>query len=138
MVRRLPIYVYVALALTLLFDLAVWGAAPRLPGAGVGIVASAKREAPLAATYIALGRRLDALVPPLGAFGLAYLEDAFAEGQARIVETPTLAMDLIFREDWNRAHRWLKVGYWLPPLLIAASLVLWWQRSRKVRLIGPE
>jgi hypothetical protein len=138
MARRLPIYVYVVLVLALLFDLAVWGAAPQLPEAGTGIVASANREAPLAATYIALGRQLDALVPPLGTFGHAYLQDALSEGIARIAESPEIAMDLIFSESWNRAHRWLRIGYWLPPTLLALSLLLWWQRSRKVRLIGPE
>jgi hypothetical protein len=47
-------------------------------------------------------------------------------------------MDLIFGTSWNRPHRWLKIAYWLPPMLLALSLLLWWQRSRKVRLIGPE
>ncbi len=138
MARRLPIYVYVVLALALLFDLAVWGAAPQLPEAGTGIVASANREAPFAATYIALGRQLDALVPALGTFGQAYLQDALAEGLPQIGESPTVAMDLIFGTSWNRPHRWLKIAYWLPPILLALSLLLWWQRSRKVRLIGPE
>lgn len=137
MARRLPIYVYVVLALALLFDLAIWGATPQLSTAGTGIVASANREAPLAATYIALGRQLDAAVPPLGAFGVSYLQDALAEGLPQLAETPEIAMDLIFSESWNRAHRWLKIGYWLPPILLLVSLVLWWLRSRKVRLIGP-
>jgi hypothetical protein len=138
MARRLPIYLYVVLALALLFDLAVWGAAPQLDDAGTGIVASANREAPLAATYVGLGRHLDALVPPLGTFGRAYLQDALAEGLPQIAESPTAAMDLIFSTSWNRAHRWLKIAYWLPPILLAVALALWWMRSRKVRLIGPQ
>lgn len=133
--NRLRWYALVLLILALLFDLAIWGAVPQLPKIGAGIVASAHREAPLATTYITIGEPLDKAIPALGTFGTMYLQDAFAEGVERLAETPTLSMELIFQESWNRAHRWLKVAYWLPPILLAVTLLFWWLRPRKVQFI---
>lgn len=133
---RLRWYVLALLILTLLFNLAIWGAVSGLPTIGAGIVASAHREAPLATTYIALGEPLDNAIAPLRAFGTIYLEDALAEGAERLAETPGLAMDLIFGNSWNRAHRWLKFGYWLAPILLVMTVICWGLRSRKVRLIA--
>ncbi len=132
---RLRWYALVVLILALLFDLVIWGAVPQLPTIGAGISASAHREAPLATTYITLGAPLDKAIPALGTFGTVYLQDAFAEGTQRLADTPTLSMELIFGESWNRAHRWLKAAYWLPPILLVVTILSWWLRSREVRLI---
>jgi hypothetical protein len=105
---------------------------PAIPDVGPDIVASANREAPLAATYILLGTPLDTALPPLQAFGVDRLTAAFSEGFPRIQADSTVAIDLIFNTTWNLQHRWLKFAYWLPPLLLLLTALLWWRRPRKV------
>lgn len=116
----------------LLYDMVVWGALPRLPDVGASITASAQREAPLALSYITLGRGLDAAVPSLQAFGAERLSDALGEGFARIRQDPEVAMDLIFNTTWNATHRWLKTMYWAVPFFLLLALLLWWRRPRQV------
>lgn len=119
-----------------LYDIVVWGSLPLIPEVGESIVESANREAPVAATYILLGRQLDAALPALQAFGEARLAAAFSEGFPRIRVDSTVAMDLIFNTTWNAEHRWLKTMYWLPPLLLIVTAVLWWRRPRKITTLG--
>lgn len=136
MKRNLHVIALVLFVLSLGYNLLVWGAVPRLPEVGDAIAASARREAPLAATYIALGSPIDAAVPSLQAFGEHRLVAAFGEGFERIRDDSTVAMDLIFTSTWNVQHRWLKTVYWLAPLLLVLTLVLWLRRPRKVRTLG--
>jgi hypothetical protein len=132
MKRHLHVVALVLCVLSLLYDLVVWGALPRVPEVGEDIVASANREAPLAATYILLGSPLDSAAPPLQAFGEARLTAALSEGFPRIRADSTVAIDLIFNTTWNAQHRWLKMVYWMPPLFLLLSAILWWRRPRKV------
>jgi hypothetical protein len=131
----------IALALflvSLLYNLVVWGAMPRLPEVGASIVDSARREAPLATTYIAIGGPLDSALSSAQSFGAQRLTDALGEGFARIHEDPSVAMDLIFNTTWNSAHRWLKTTYWAAPLFLLLTIVLWVLRPRQVRTLGPR
>jgi len=134
--KRLHVVALVLFVLTLLYDLVVWGALPRIPEVGDDIVASANREAPLAATYILLGDPIDSTFLPLQAFGEARLTSALSEGFPRIQADSTVAIDLIFNTTWNAAHSWLKTVYWMPPVLLVLSAILWWRRPRKVKTFG--
>lgn len=136
MKSRLHVIALVLFVLSLLYDVIVWGALPQIPDIGDDIVDSANREAPLAATYVLLGRPIDAAVPALQAFGEERLTDAFSEGFERIRVDSTVAMDLIFNTTWNAEHRWLKTVYWFPPLLLIVTFILWWRRPRKVATLG--
>lgn len=128
----------IALALfivSLLYNFVVWGAMPRLPGVGPAIVDSARREAPLATTYIAIGDRIDGAFSSAQSFGAQRLDDALGDGFARIAEDPGVAMDLIFNTTWNGAHRWLKTAYWAAPFFLLLTIVLWVLRPRQVRTL---
>ena len=136
MKRHLHLIALGLFALCLLYDIVVWGALPQLPGAGLAIVDSAHREAPLATAYIELGRGIDGAVPSLQAFGERRLNAAFGEGFERIQADPTVAMDLIFHTTWNFQHRWIKTLYWATPLLLLVTVLLWLRRPRQVRSLG--
>jgi hypothetical protein len=134
--KRLSVAALVLFALSLLYDLVVWGALPLVPEVGEDIVASANREAPLAATYILLGSPLDSAFPSLQAFGEARLTAALSEGFPRIKADSTVAIDLIFNTTWNAQHSWLKMVYWMPPLMLVLAAIFWWRRPRKVATFG--
>jgi hypothetical protein len=119
----------------LLYDLIVWGSVPLLPDVGSAIADSARREAPLATTYIALGGVLDNTVPVLGSVGASILETAWSEGFARIREDPGVAMDLVFGNRWNFSHGWLKAMYWAAPILLAITAILWLRKPKPVRTL---
>lgn len=136
MQRRLHLIAMILFVVALLYDIVVWGAVPALPEVGASIADSARREAPLANTYIALGSRIDAAIPALQAFGVQRLTDAFGEGFPRIREDATVAMDLIFDTTWNHQHRWIKTMYWAAPFLLLLTIVLWVRRPKPVRVIG--
>jgi hypothetical protein len=132
---RLYLLALVVFVLCLLYDLVVWGGVRRLPDVGSAIADSARREAPLATTYIAIGSVLDGWVPPLGSFGASILETAWGEGFARIRENPGVAMDLLFHNRWNVAHGWLKTMYWAAPVMLVVTLLLWLRKPKTVRTL---
>ena len=134
--RRLHLVASILFVIALLFDLVVWGAVPGLPEVGAGIERSARNEALLASTYIALGSYIDRMLPALEAFGAGLMTSAIGDAFARIAENPNLAMDLILTQSFNRTHGWLKTMYWATPVLLAISALLWARKPKKVSLIG--
>lgn len=136
MKRRLHVVALVLFLACLCYDVIVWGALPLLPDVGPAITMSARREAPLALTYIAIGRNIDAAVPAMQAFGARRLTDALGDGFARIRDDTTVAMDLIFNTTWNSAHRRLKVMYWATPFFLLLSVILWWRRPRPLSTLS--
>ncbi len=136
MKSRLYLIALALFVVSLLYNLVVWGAMPRLPGVGPSIVDSARREAPLATTYIAIGDRIDGAFAPAQAFGAQRLNAALSEGFARIAEDHTVAMDLIFNTTWNSTHRWLKTAYWAAPFFLLLTIVMWMLRPRQVRVLA--
>lgn len=134
--KRLHLIATILFFAVFLFDLVVWGAVPGLADAGAAIERSAGNEAPLATTYITLGAMLDGAVPALERFGAGVLTDALGELFPRIVESPPLAMDLIFSTRLNGTHGWLKTLYWGAPVLLVLSLLLWVRKPKKVSLMG--
>jgi hypothetical protein len=135
MKSSLHVIALVLFAICFLYDLVVWGAVSQLPDVGTGISDSARREAPLATTYIMLGSVIDSAVPSLGRFGSDRLTDAFSEGFERIRADPTVAMDLIFGTTWNGAHSWVKSMYWAAPILFVVTAILWLRKPRQVRTL---
>lgn len=135
MKNRLHVIALILFVVCFLYDIVVWGGVQGLPDVGPAIADSAQREAPLAATYIALGSAVDSALPSLGAFGSARLVDAFADGFERIRADPTVAMDLIFSSTWNASHSWIKLMYWATPILLLLSLILWVRRPKQVRML---
>ena len=62
---RLHVIAGVLFALCFLYDVVVWGSVYALPDVGTRIADSARREAPLATTYIAVGNMVDSMSPAL-------------------------------------------------------------------------
>ena len=135
MKSRLHVLAVVLFVASLLYNVIVWGGVRQLPEVGPAIAESAQREAPLAATYIALGGIVDSAMPSLGSFGSARLADAFGEGFEQIREDPTVAMDLVFGTTWNATHRWLKTMYWATPVFLLMALIFWARRPKQVRVM---
>jgi hypothetical protein len=136
MKARLHLFALLLFFMASIYDLIVWGAVPALDEVGASIAGSARREAPLAATYIALGTPIDEAVPLLQGFGRERLTTALSESFDRIREDKTVAMDLIFGPAWNHQHRWIKAMYWAPPCLLLLTCVLWLRRPRPVRTLA--
>jgi hypothetical protein len=133
--RYLHVIALAMFLLTLLLDLVFWGAVPGLPDVGPKIARSAHAEAILASTYMLLGGYLDAAVASLNDLGASVMTSALGDSFARIIEDPSLAMDLILSSTFNSTHRWVKLLYWAPPILFVAYLVLWVLRPKSVKLI---
>jgi len=133
MKNRLHVIALVLFAFCLFYDIVVWGSVYALSEVGPGIADSARREAPLATTYIVLGNIVDSWAPPLRDYGSQRLLDGFSEGFERIRADPTVAMDLIFGPSWNATHSWIKTMYWCAPLLFVITVILWMRRPRQVR-----
>jgi hypothetical protein len=136
MKNRWHVVALVLFVVCFLYDVVVWGSVDLLGAPGSGIADSAAREAPLAATYIAIGRAIDGAVPSLGEFGRDRITEAFGDGFERIRADPTVAMDLIFGTTWNTAHSALKLAYWAAPLLLLITIVLFARRTKAVKTIG--
>jgi len=134
MKRRLHLIALVLFLSSLAYDLVVWGAAPSLPGVGMAIVDSARRETFLANTYITVGAIPDRL-SVLREFGARRLTDALGEGFDRIREDPVVAMDVFFRASLSMEQRWLRWLYWMPPVLFFLTLLTWARRPRQVRAL---
>jgi hypothetical protein len=138
MKRRLHLIALVLFVLSLLYDIVVWGSLPRLPDVGASIAASARRQAPLAATYIWLGSPVDGALSPLQAFGEKRLTNAFGENFPRIRADASVAMDLVFNQTSNSQSRWIRIMYWAAPIFLLLSLILWGRRPKPVRVFGAR
>jgi hypothetical protein len=132
MKSQLHVIAMVLFAICFLYDIVVWGGVPALPHVGPYIADSAHREAPLATTYIAIGRPLDEAMPALGDYASLRLTEGFSEGFERIGEDPTVAMDLIFGTTWNPTHRLIKAMYWGAPIMLLVTAILWVRRPKAV------
>jgi len=135
MKSQLHVIAMVLFAICFLYDIVVWGGVPALPKVGGHIADSARREAPIAATYIAIGSPLDSAVPSLGDYAYAVLTEGLSEGFDRIREDPTVAMDLIFSTTWNPTHRWIKAMYWGAPVMLLVTTILWFRRPKAVHAL---
>lgn len=135
MKSRLHVLALVLFVASLFYNVVIWGGVRELSEVGIAITDSAHREAPLAATYIALGGIVDSAMPSLGAFGGSRLTDALGEGFEPIRADPGVAMDLVFGTTWNAAHRWLKTMYWSTPVFLVLALILWARRPKQVRVL---
>jgi hypothetical protein len=135
MKNRLHVFALVIFAISFLYDIVVWGGVTQLPDVGPGIADSARREAPLATTYIAIGSVVDSAIPSLGAFGSAQLASAWSDGFERIRNDSTVAMDLVFGPTWNATHGWVKTMYWAAPIFFVLSVIFWVRRPKQIRVV---
>lgn len=133
---RLHVLLPILFVLSLLYDLALWGGTQALPGVGPSIAQSARREAPLAWTYIVLGEPLTNAMPSVRAWSVGELTRAWGDAFARIEEDPAIAMDALSGESLNGTHRRMRVAYWAPPVLLVLALIAWLRRPRQVRMMG--
>jgi hypothetical protein len=136
--RHLHWWVGLLFLLVLGYDFVVWGGAARLPEVGAHLQDSARREGPLTYFYMRVGSVIDAAVPALDSWGQHRAESALAEGFPRIKEDPTVAMDLVFSQNWNAQHFMLKLCHTAAPVLAVLALVFWIRRPKKVRMLGSR
>ena len=76
------------------------------------------------------------LSPFLDDWGAQRAQAALASGIPRMKDDPNVAMDLIFSQNWNSTHAFMKFMYWAAPAFGLAFLVAWTRRPKKVRLMG--
>jgi hypothetical protein len=120
---------------SLLYNVIVWGGVRTLGDVGAAIAESARREAPLAATYIAAGSLIDSAVPSLGEFGGARLASALGDAFERIRANPLVAMELVFGPALNASHTWLRTIYWSTPVLLLIAVITWVRRPKPIRVM---
>jgi hypothetical protein len=121
---------------SLLYNAVIWGGVRDLGEVGNAIGDSARREAPLAATYIALGNLVDGAVPSLGAFGGSRLTEALGGGFETVRADPATGMEIVFGQTWNGSHAWLKTMYWSTPVFLFLAAISWARRPKQVRTLG--
>jgi hypothetical protein len=132
---RVHVLSLVLFAASLLYNAVVWGGVYFLTDIGNAIAESAQREAPLAATYIALGRVVDRAVPALGEFGASRLTDALGPGFEQIRADPATGMAVVFDSTWNMSHTWLRTMYWSTPVFLVLACISWARRPKQVRTL---
>jgi len=135
MKNRLHVFAAIIFAISFLYDIVVWGSVNELPDVGSGIADSARREAPLATTYIAIGGVVDSVFPALGAFGSAQLSSAWSDGFERMRTDSAVAMDLVLGPTWNATHQWVKTMYWAAPVFLVLSVILWVRRPKQLKVV---
>ena len=136
MMKHLHWILLLLFAWALAYDLTVWGAIGHLPDVGSKLHLSAQRNALLASMYMAGGDALDTAVPFLDDWGTQRAQTALADGIPRMTDDPNVAMDLIFSQNWNSTHAFIKFMYWAAPAFGLAFLIAWTRRPKKVRLMG--
>ena len=132
---RVHVLSLVLFAASLLYNTVVWGGAYYLAEIGTAIIESAQREAPLAATYIAVGGVIDRALPSLGEFGASRLTEALGPGFEQIRADPATGMAIVFGATLNVSHTWLRTMYWSTPVFLLLAAVSWVRRPKQVRVL---
>ncbi|HVF35807.1 MAG TPA: hypothetical protein VND91_10835 [Candidatus Saccharimonadia bacterium] len=135
MKRNLHWLLLVALLVALAFDAIVWSAAAQMPGSGIHLYRSARREAPLTYFYMLAGRPLRAL-PPLRDYGDAYAQHALSGVADEITMKPELAMEIAHGSGSAGKLATLQWMHYAPPLLFVAWLVAYLRRPKAVHLVA--
>lgn len=134
MKRQLHWLLLGAALLCFAFEAVVWASAAQLPGTGVHLFRSAKREAPLVYAYMLAGRPMTA-VAPLRDFGEGYALQVFLPLADQIQRTPELAMDLAFAKPSGPRHSTLKMFHHAPLVLLVAWLIAYAMRPKAVHML---
>lgn len=121
--------------LCLALDALTFGALAREPVIGPAVAASARAEAPLAHTYIALGAPLTGAMPALQSAGSACADTAFGSAYPAITATPAAAIDLLFAESRGAKNALFMLFYWGAPVLLVLTIMAWLFRTRPTHLI---
>ena len=134
MKRHMHWWLTVLFVLALVYDLAIWGAAARLPDVGPKLQVSAHRSALFATLYMNAGDALLAAVPVLGDWATQYVSAAWSPWFERIRQDPYVAMDLILSESATARQSTIRILYYAAPVLGLVALVLWSRRPKKISL----
>ena len=126
-----------ALLLSFAFDAIVWSAASQMPGAGVHLHRSARREAPLTYLYMTAGRPLIG-VGALRDYGDSHAHMAFSTAADEIALAPELAMEIAHGPARSTQHATLKWMHYAPVVLFFAWLVAYILRPRNVHMVGKR
>lgn len=130
---RVHVLSLVLFAASLLYNAVVWGGTYYLGDVGNAMIESAHREAPLAATWIAIGGVVDRAVPALGEFGASRLTEALGPGFEQVRADPATGMAIVFGSTWNGSHTWLRTMYWSTPVFLLLACVSWARRPKQVK-----
>jgi hypothetical protein len=132
---RVHVLSLVLFAASLLYNAVVWGGTHYLGEIGTAMIESAQREAPLAATWIAIGGVIDRALPSLGEFGASRLTEALSPGFEQVRADPATGMAIVFGPAWNVSHTWLKTMYWSTPVFLVLACISWARRPKQVRTL---
>lgn len=132
---RVHVLSLVLSAASLLYNAVVWGGVHYLNDVGAALAESARREAPLAATYIAIGGAIDRAMPSLGEFGASRLTDALSPGFEQVRADPATGMAVVFGSTLNVSHTWLRTMYWSTPVFLILACISWVRRPRQVKTL---
>jgi hypothetical protein len=119
--------------LCLAFNAWLYGSLAREPEIGPALASSARANAPLLHTYIALGEPLTAHT---GSSGQRVADAAFADAYPSITASPATAASQLFTQSLGPLRGLLVLLYWATPALLVLALAAWVLRSRPTHLMG--
>lgn len=129
---KLHLVAAVLFALTLFYDLFLWGGLARTPALGYLVTQGTQREVSLAGIYVPLGRMLVDNTGMARAAG-EFAQARFASLEARLLANPAAAMDTLISNLPSN----VRVAYYGAPILLLVTAFLWWRRPRGVHM-GPK
>ncbi|MBS0432665.1 MAG: hypothetical protein JSS21_09720 [Proteobacteria bacterium] len=116
-------------------DVLMFGGVSQEAGVGAAIADSARAQAPLAHTYIVLGRPIAARVAAARTAGQSIAAAAFGDSYDSIAATPDAAIDLLFSESRGPMRALLMLAYWGAPVFFVLAILAWLFRTRRTHLI---
>lgn len=129
--RRLHLIAAIVFVLMLGYDLHLWGGLARHPQLGTALQKASRNDISLGSLYLQAGAPLLDMAG-MGSSAAQSATDTFGPLLASIANNPAAAMDNLQREMPFGP----KFSYYGAPLMLLATLVLWWRRPREVHMIG--
>ncbi|MGB8636042.1 MAG: hypothetical protein WCD66_14080 [Rhodanobacteraceae bacterium] len=118
--------------LCLIFAMLAFGGAGQ---AQPGVATQAREESPLAQTYIVLDRHLSTMLPAVGKLSRGLARTCFADAYPAIKADPDVGLHLLFSESRGFMAGLARLAYWGAPILLLASLLLYFLRPKTIHLI---
>lgn len=116
----------------LVFDVVAFGGAG---SAQPAVAVQARNESPIAQTYIVLGRHLFRALPSTRDPAEAVAAACFGDAYPAIHDDPEVALHNLFAKSHGALASLAGISYWGAPVLLLASILLYWFRPRPVHLI---
>ena len=124
---------WVLTAICFSYDLYLWGGLKATPRVGVLLMREARVTAPLAATYMALGEKMNSVLR------LTDNAKKFAERHfPQIVAQPEQLESLAVTRVLAAQRGWGSFCYRMFPVLLVLSLLLHWWRQKPIRSFGTK